>query len=328
MPDFRVGTVFDWQTLSPILSTFSLRPPQGGEPFPEYKAGQYIALRRDDCRLTKREIGPDGAPHFIPVLDENGQPKRGPVTHSYSIASAPFETKEKGHLGFYVVLERDERSELGRLTESLFRHAPEDNRVLYVNRIVGDFTLDKRAQGFKSVLLVGTGTGLAPFVSMVRQLHHDAEAGRSDGVRYTLLHANRTSEELAYHRSLQEIEAARRFDFVYLPSVSRPRQPDFADPALGRGRANNLFRRIFDMPLREEQDLSEAEAKGQDPAPARAALARVVPLAVPAHLSLPRLRQRLDPAETVVLTCGNVSVMADIKYIADTNGLRFEKEDW
>jgi ferredoxin-NADP reductase len=236
--------------------------------------------------------------------------------------------RERGYIGFYVVLETDERSVPGRLTESLFRiHPPEDNQVKYVSRIVGDFTLDKRARGFKSVLLVGTGTGLAPFVSMIRQLHHDAERGASDGVRYTLLHANRTSEELGYHQSLLSIAAAQRFDFVYVPSVSRPRA-GVADPTLGRGRANNVLRHIVGMPLREEQAVLDAEAKGEDPAPAREALASVVRPALPEHLSPAELRKRLDPPQTVVLTCGNPSLMADIKFITETNGMRFEKEDW
>jgi ferredoxin--NADP+ reductase len=328
MPEYKAGTVFDWHPLSPVLSTFSLRPADGGG-FPDYKPGQYIALRRDDCHLTKRVVDPDGTAHFVPILDEAGRPRRGPVTHSYSIASPPYETREKGYLNFYVVLEQDEHRELGRLTESFFRlNPPEDDKVLYVNRIVGDFTLDKRAKGFRSVLLVGTGTGLAPFISMVRQLDHDAEGRRTDGVRYTLIHANRTTEELGYHRILQDIEAAKRFDFLYLPSVSRPKGGDFADPTLGRGRANNLLRHIIGLPLREEQDLGEAEAEGRDSAPARAALEKVVRPALPGRVSLPVLRQRLDPADTVVLTCGNPSLMADIKLVAEGAGLRFEKEDW
>ena len=40
------------------------------------------------------------------------------------------------------------------------------------------------------------------------------------------------------------------------------------------------------------------------------------------------LRARLDPARTVVLTCGNPSSMSDIKRVADLVGMRFEKEDW
>jgi hypothetical protein len=30
----------------------------------------------------------------------------------------------------------------------------------------------------------------------------------------------------------------------------------------------------------------------------------------------------------VVITCGNPWSMADIKYAADTSGMKFEKEDW
>ena len=328
MAELKVGTVMEWRTLSPILATFRLMA-QDGDRFPDYKPGQYIALKREDCRLTRRETGPDGRARYVPVLDEQGWPKRGPVTHSYSIASAPYETRERGHLEFYVVLESDEHGEPGRLTESLFRiHPPEDEKITYVSRIVGGFTLYKRANGFGSALLVGTGTGLAPFVSMIRQLHHDAGEGRTDGVRYTLLHTNRTYEELAYHQELLAIEAARGFDFVYVPSVSRPRTRDLEDPRLGRGRANNLLRDVFDLPLREEEDLRAAEARDEDTAAARAALERAVRPTLPRHLSREELRRRLDPAETVVLTCGNPSLMADIKAIADANRMRFEKEDW
>ena len=100
---------------------------------------------------------------------------------SLSIVSAPFETREQGHLEFYVVLEMNERGEEGRLSGSLFTiNAGGGDEVVYANRIVGDFTLDKRANGCTSVLLVGTGTGLAPFVSMIRQRHFDASHGAAD----------------------------------------------------------------------------------------------------------------------------------------------------
>src|SRR5215510_2901069 len=104
MADLKIGTVVDWQRFSPILAAFNLRPEDGAR-FPDYQPGQYIALRREDCRLTRREVGPDGKAHYVHILDEHGQPKRGPVTHSYSISSAPYKTRETGSLEFYVVLE-------------------------------------------------------------------------------------------------------------------------------------------------------------------------------------------------------------------------------
>jgi len=328
MAERKVGTVVSWRTFSPILGVFRLMPEDGAR-FPDYKSGQYIALRRDDCKLTKRVMGEDGKPHYLPDLDESGHHRIGSVAHSYSISSAPFETREKGYLEFYIVLEMNDTQFPGRLTESLFRLDPSrDDKVGYVDRIAGDFTLEKRAAGFRSVLMVGTGTGLAPFAAMIKELDHQAAQGHTDGVRYTLLHANRTYEELAYHEELTDIAAAGRFDFVYVPSVSRPDPRDQADPGLGHGRGNNLLRHFFGMPLKEEEELKLAAASGGDVALAQAALDRAVKPRLPQTLTERELRERLDPPQTVLLTCGNPSSMADIRTAAEANGIRFEKEDW
>ena len=118
--------------------------PQSGSRFPDYLPGQYIALRRDRCRLTKRFVGPEALVRYVQDLDESGQPKLGPVTHSYSIASAPFESQEHGYLEFYVVLEKDECGTLGRLSNSFFEMGlPADDKITYVNRITGAFTQSK-----------------------------------------------------------------------------------------------------------------------------------------------------------------------------------------
>jgi ferredoxin-NADP reductase len=328
MAEKKVGNVNYWRYSSDILAVFRLLPAAGSK-FPSYKAGQYMALQRGDCRLTKKAVADGGKVEYVTILDAQGNSRRGAVTHSYSIASAPFETEEKGYLEFYVILEIDEKGLKGRLTESMFRMNPDaDNKMVYYERIAGDFTLDKRAAGLKNVILIGTGTGLAPFISMVKQLDFEAKAGKNNSVRYTLLHTNRTYEELDYYQDLLEIEAAQRFDFVYVPSVSRPTQRDWDDPKLGRGRANNLLRYLLEMPLKEEQDLEEVAAKGGDTAKAKAVLDKTVKPALPKHLTREALRDRMDPATTVVITCGNPWSMEDIKYAAETTGMRFEKEDW
>jgi ferredoxin-NADP reductase len=325
----KTGRAATFERLSTVLATFRLQP-EDGSPFPDYKAGQYMALSRADCKLTRRIVGPDGKADYAPDLDEQGQPKRGTVTHSYSISSAPWETRERGQLEFYIVLEMGEHEYPGRLTESFFRMEPGgDDHVGYVNRIAGDFTLDKRAAGARNVVMVGTGTGLAPFIGMIKELDHLARAGQVDrSVRYTLFHANRTSAELAYHRELMAIEDAGIFDFRYVATVSRPAAEDRGDPRLGTGRANNVLRHVLGMPVREEEEIAEAEAAGGDVAGARRALERAVRPALPASASLPELRERLEPASSVILTCGNPSSMADIKRVADQNRIRYEKEDW
>ena len=327
MAERRVGTVPTWQPLSPILALFRLMPEEG-HPFPDYRPGQYIALRREDCWLTRRHVDAQGRTRYTPDLDEQGRQKRGPVTHSYSISSAPCETRRHGWLEFYVVLEKGDAEYPGRLTESLFRIRPgHDDRVGYVDHIAGDFTLEKRTAGFANVLMVGTGTGLAPFASMLKQLDSEAADGPRPAVRYTLLHANRTYQELAYHRVLCDIEAAGRLDFVYIPSVSRPVPGEWGG-RLGVGRANNLLRHLFGLPSREEEELKLAEQSGGDVALAQTAVARAVKAALPGHLPRERLLERLAPSQTVIITCGNPSSMADIHVVADALGIRFEKEDW
>jgi ferredoxin-NADP reductase len=307
MAELKSGRIVEWHRLSPSLSLFRLIGPEHAR-FPAYEAGQYIALRREDCLLTKKVKDEDGI-RYVPDLDEQGKQRHGSVTHSYSISSAPFETAQGNHLEFYVVLERDREGVLGRFTESLFRGVEDhsNERLAYLERIVGDFTLAKRAAGFPHVLMVGTGTGLAPFVSMLKQLHHDAQQGIKPPARYTLFHANRTYEELAYHRELLDIEKAGTLDLVYVPSVSRPTPRDLADPQVGAGRANNVLRHVLGMPPKD--------------------VAAIGP-ALPRERPLELVKARIDPVRTVVLTCGNPNGMADIAFIAAQAGMRFEKEDW
>ena len=147
MADLKSGRIVEWRRLSPSLSLFRLVAIDGSS-FPAYQAGQYIALRRDDCLLT-RKVKEGDKVHYLPDLDESGKQKRGSVTHSYSISSAPFEAAQGNFLEFYVVLERGYDGVLGRLTESLFRGMEDhsNERLAFVERIVGDFTLAKRTDG-------------------------------------------------------------------------------------------------------------------------------------------------------------------------------------
>jgi len=163
---------------------------------------------------------------------------------------------------------------------------------------------------------------------MIQQLHREALEGKKSNVRYTLVHANRTPQELAYHQELSDIEASRSFDFAYVPSISRPSPIDLNDPTLGKGRANNLLRRLFDMPLKEEETQSAAPTGASGPAQTPPALAHVVRPVFPERHPVRELRQRFDPSSTVILTCGNPAAMADVQAIASANQFRFEKEDW
>lgn len=320
MAEKRVGSIENWRELTKGLATFQLRP-HPGTTFPSYKAGQYIALTRDHCKLTAKVKDATGEARFEPARDEAGNQKIGPVTHSYSIASAPFETLANGALEFYVTLEKLSNGGLGRFTESLFHNGRDHqgDTVGYVDRIVGNFTLDHRAAGFENVVMVGTGTGLAPFVGMMKEVAHAARNGNRSSVRYTLVHANRTKTELAYDAELRALEATNTFDFAYLPSVSRPVESDAADERLSQGRANNLLRSILGLRLREEE---VAEDTG-------AALGKITRPVLARSCDPSGLRNRMPgDQKTVILTCGNPDLMEDIKRIAEKSSFKFEMEEW
>lgn len=327
MAERKIGRVTSWRNLSPNLAIFRMVPDNGSR-FPDYRPGQYFAFGRDDCRLT-RKIVVDGKVHTIPDLDESGRQKIGSVTHSYSIASAPFETQQDRYLEFYLVLERDGDGHTGRLTESLFRMNLEtDGLVHYLDRVQGDFTIEKRVNGSGNVLLVGTGTGMAPFVSMIKQQNYEVAQGRNSGARFTLIHVSRTFEELGYYEEFRRIEADGSLDFVYIPAVSRPTPRDRDDAWVGAGRANNLLRRIFEMPLKEEEELRSIAAEGGEESAAANALERAVRPEIPKRLCMDEVRKRLHPEGLVLLSCGNAHSLADIEHVAKTNRIRFEREEW
>ncbi len=328
MAERKTGKVIQVRTLSASLQIFRLLPGDAGA-FPGYKAGQHIALSRDHCRLTKKIVHDDGRVEYAYEVDGSGVPKLGPVTRSYSISSAPFETQEKGHLEFYVALEMIEAGIQGRLSESLFKIDPgEDDGIQYVNKIVGEFTLERRVHDDRNVVMVGTGSGLAPFASMIKQLHFEAAHGKMSPVQYTLFHANRTREELGYHEELLAIEKSGKLDFVYVPSVSRPAPRDFDDPSLGRGRANNILRSVFDMPSREEEDLQRGNEGMEDKLRAGRSLEKTTKPVLPQRLSRSELFGRIQQQKSVILTCGNAKMMEDIEHIARMQHMRFEKESW
>ena len=328
MADKKDGIVVYRRALSPVLEIFRIAPADGSK-FPRYQAGQYMALSRDNCRLTKKIGGEGGERQYAYDRDEAGNIRRGNVTHSYSIASAPHETEQEGYIEFYVGLEVVVLELPGRLTESLFQVDPEsDNRLQYVDKISGSFTVDARGADARNIVLVATGTGLAPFISMLKQLHHDAARGVRDKRRYTLIHSNRTLPELGYHEELLAIERAQKIDFAYVPSVSRPSAADLQNPDLGKGRANNILRLTMGMKMKEERSPVRninTEELGRDTAAQNGS--GTLPV-LPRRHSGESLRERIGGGQSVIMTCGNPLAMDDIRYIAAENGIRFEMEEW
>ncbi|MEM0914130.1 MAG: ferredoxin--NADP reductase [Planctomycetota bacterium] len=170
-------------------------------------------------------------------LDRKGERKL--VRRAYSIASPATVTD---HLEFYIV-----EVDNGRLTHSLF-HLHEGDHLHLGPKIAGHFTLDPVPPG-KNLVMVGTGTGLAPFLSMYETYRDDPR-----WANFVLMDGCRLVHDLGYLERLNGY-ADEDDRFFYAPTVTR--EPDDSDWAGHRGRVNALleadrFEKEFGFPLDPE----------------------------------------------------------------------------
>ena len=91
------------------------------------------------------------------------------------------------------------------------------DRIWLSSKITGVFTLDS-VPPERNLVLIATGTGLAPYMSMVRTVL--AEEGHR---RFAIIHGARHSWDLGYRSELTSLESAYP-NLAYLPIVSRPGQ--------------------------------------------------------------------------------------------------------
>jgi len=195
------------------LCIIKVRPDEGE--VPEFVPGQFATLGLPkpvdpDSPLAKRR---DGKPRL--------------VRRAYSIASSP---AERDAMEFYIV-----RVDGGKLTPRLFSLEPGE-RVFLDPRIAGDFTLDDVPDApNKDIVLVSTGTGLAPYVAMLRFYR---ERPTRPWRRCVVIHGARLAEDLGYRDEL--IELTENDDSVqYIASVTR--EPEDSDwPGL-RGRVDAIM---------------------------------------------------------------------------------------
>ena len=161
--------------------------------------------------------------HFVMLgLEVAGRP----LLRAYSVASGHYEE----HLEFYSV-----KVPGGPLTSHLAGIRPGD-RVLVGRKPTGTLVLDHLAPG-RRLLLLSTGTGLAPFLSVVR----DPETyARFD--RVIVAHGVRTARELGYRELLEQRLASHELvgdvapeRLRYFPTVTR-------EPFARRGRLTDHLR--------------------------------------------------------------------------------------
>lgn len=132
------------------------------------------------------------------------------VERPYSVASSPRDAE----IEFFLELVPG-----GHLSPHLYE-APVGSRVMMRKLAKGWFLFDD-ASGRPNHFQVATVTGVAPFLSVVREMAARHEEGARIAWRVVLLHAASVSRELGYCEELSGY--ARRYDwFRYIPTVSRP----------------------------------------------------------------------------------------------------------
>ncbi|MEW6750258.1 MAG: ferredoxin--NADP reductase [Candidatus Latescibacterota bacterium] len=171
--------------------------PVGWE-LPQFRPGQFAVLGLPGSAPRVPEADPDEVPPDPDKL----------ISRAYSIASS---SVSREFLEFYVTLVHS-----GALTPRLFCLGIGD-RLFLGPKITGRFTLDVVPPQV-DVVLLGTGTGIAPYMSMVRTL-----LGREPHRRMVVVHGARHSWDLGYGAELISLARLSK-DLVYLPAVTRPEE--------------------------------------------------------------------------------------------------------
>ena len=162
------------------------------------------------------EIMPDfKAGQFVAIALEAGGTER-----SYSIASQPGSKK----LELCVSLKPD-----GYMSPALF--AMQVGESVFLSEPRGSFTLPD-AQN--EVCLICTGTGIAPFRSMILDALQ-----KGDTRMFYLVSGNRQQSDALYHHEMQQLAAAHP-NFQYLPVLSREAVAGFA-----HGYVHPVYEAIF-----------------------------------------------------------------------------------
>ena len=98
-------------------------------------------------------------------------------------------------------------------------------------------------------MFVSTGTGIAPFVSMIRQ---SMEEGRPR--KTVMLHGCSHVEELGYRELLEGWQNEGRYPLTYVPTISRPSDPRNAGWTGRVGRAETVIHDVCkDLGLRPDR---------------------------------------------------------------------------
>jgi ferredoxin/flavodoxin---NADP+ reductase len=202
------ATVIGREEINPQLLVFRV---QSDATLFDFKPGQFAVLGL----LGSESRVPEAA------SEETTPPPDKLIRRAYSIASS---SVERRYLEFYLALVTS-----GQLTPRLFALRP-GSRLFLGPKASGVFTLD-RVPPDKAIVLIATGTGLAPYISMMRTMLVN-ETQR----RFVVLHGARFGWDLGYRGELESL-ARLRPNLTYIPSITRPEQDPSFHGHMGRVQA-------------------------------------------------------------------------------------------
>jgi ferredoxin/flavodoxin---NADP+ reductase len=151
------------------------------------------------------------------------------VQRPYSVASAPAVAGTEGYELFV------RHVPVIRFTTALWR-LPIGHRMRMIGP-KGKFLLEPEDD--RTHLYVSTGTGIAPFVSMIRQGMIDGRPRRT-----VVLNACSFADELGYRTELEAWEQDPAYRLRYVPTISRPQDPRNAGWTGHTGRAEGVVEQV------------------------------------------------------------------------------------
>ncbi|HKZ62644.1 MAG TPA: FAD-binding oxidoreductase, partial [Nitrososphaera sp.] len=208
------GMVTYVQIIKEDLGIFHITP--DNSPVPDFKAGQFVTLGLN-------------------------VPSEGKIIRrAYSIASPPEQKKR-----FELVIRWVRKPVPGRLTTELF-NKKEGDEIAWV-KPTGIFTINEKmhdgSPDNRRMVLIGGGTGLAPFISYSMHLH--AIGSKREVV---VLHGASYVDELSYKDLLTSLEEESldkgkdKWNFRYRASISRPQEWFNRTWAGQKGRVESFLR--------------------------------------------------------------------------------------
>jgi len=186
------ATLESHQDLNERYAILRVRPDH--RPIPAFTPGQFIQLGLQ--QPAQPRPGEEAPP---------GPPRMRIAKRTYSIASSP---DDRERYEFFLTLVSG-----GRLTPEIWK-IEAGGRCWIDSKALGAFTLDG-VPTTKDLVMVATGTGISPYVSMLRTF-----GGKKRWNRFVLIHGVRYEADLGYRAELEE-RAKSDASFRYVPLVSR-----------------------------------------------------------------------------------------------------------